>query len=410
MLSKQLQLSFIAFFTILFLSNSANGQDVKDQLLEEGFENVSVAEDSGTLRVAYENRTYRFEPRALASVLEIAGPYASENEFQSLSVLVRHQGLPFVTITTPVDSLNDMIIGELDYSSWRSSVSMTLDTTEAAERLSDEEVTNTTWFQPVFPVGLGMRYQLGNYNNPYRFAFDLEPGVRLPLGKGWMLSSTAAIPLYNDFDDQTDIRPIRATLTKQAVLDEGVLAGISGGLFSKNRVGIHGALQAFLYEEVLSLTLEAGYTTFTDLSGEVSRPQIEDQNYAVYTATATYRWKPYDLDLSVQYGQYLYRDNGVTLRADRYFGEVEIGFFLSKTRLGENAGFQFSIPIFPSKYRNSGAVRVRPAERFPVTYRYRGNDYDARIYDTGITFREEVKEVYPSFILKEMQDYFEVAQ
>lgn len=347
----------------------------------------------------------------MASVLKIAGRFAADHEIDSLSVLIRHNGLPMVHLTTPVDLLNAMIEGELDYQSWTASVSSTLTTDAAEERFIDEEIANPIHFQPIFPVGLSMRYQLGNYNNPYRFAFDLEPGIHLPLWKGWSLSSTIAIPLYIDFDDNNNIRPIRATLTKEAALGEGVLAGVSGGLFGQNRAGVHGALQAFLYEDVFSLTIEAGYTTFTEISGDdVPWLFIEDQDYAVYSATAAYRWKPYNLDLSLQYGQFLYNDYGAVFRADRQFGEVEIGFFLSTTQFDQNAGFHFSIPLFPSKYRNKGPVRIRPAERFPVIYRYRGNGYDAVTYETGIEFKEEAEELYPSFLLNEMKRFFKEGQ
>ncbi len=394
----------IAALSVLFITDNVCSQPLAEQLATHGFENVSVIQKGNHLYVAYENRMYRSEAHALVTVLNYAGQ--SQFAADSLTVIVRQNELPVLAMVTPLSDLRDFLRDDTTYEAWIASATLTLNTRSHIRSAGLRTREESTRLRPVFPVGLGMRYQLGNYNEPYRFAFDLQPELLLPLGRGFTANVRAAIPLYNNFDDNTHVRPSLVTLTRQFLLDDGLYGAVSAGIFGRNRTGVHSALKAFLHEEVFSLTVDAGYTEFTPLTGNVNFPRVEEQPFSFYTLSADYRWRMYDLNMRMQYGRFLYGDHGTRVEVHRHFSEVEIGFFGINTRLGNNFGFFISLPLSPRRYRDMGPVRVRPASRFPVQYRYQGNDFRARSYETGITFDENLMQIYPSFLRNEMKRYF----
>ena len=113
---------------------------------------------------------------------------------------------------------------------------------------------------------------------------------------------------------------------------------------------------------------------------------------------AEYRMRKYDLGLRATYGRFLHEDTGVRFDLLRQFGEVEIGFFALKTERGSDGGFNFSIPIFPSKYLPTGRIRISPAQAFPWEYRYRGLPRGGRRYNTGNRIDAFLKRLNPDYI------------
>jgi len=389
---------------LLLITKIAYAQPLEQQLTEHGFENVSVMQNGSQLYIAYENRVYRSEAHAMATVLKYAGE--SPSAADSLTIIVRHNEIPVLAMVTSLDGLRQFLRHDITYEAWIETTTLTLKTRSHTRAARLQPGESRSRFRPVFPVGLGMRYQLGNYNEPYRFAFDLQPEIQLPLGRGFTARARAAIPLYNNFDDNTHIRPSLVTLTRQFLLDDGLYGAVSAGIFGRNRAGVHSALKAFLHEEVFSLTVDAGYTEYTPVTGNVNFPWIEDQPYSFYTLSADYRWRTYDLNMRMQYGRFLYGDHGTRVEVHRHFSEVEFGFFGIKTSLGNNVGFFISLPLIPRRYHDTGLLRIRPAPRFPVQYRYQGNDFRARDYETGITLDDHLRQIYPSFLKNEMERFF----
>jgi hypothetical protein len=52
-------------------------------------------------------------------------------------------------------------------------------------------------------------------------------------------------------------------------------------------------------------------------------------------------------------------------------------------------------------------LMVRSASHVPFSYRYEGNDLKGRMYRTGIDYPTRLKRVYPSYLLDELEAYFE---
>lgn len=374
------------------------------KLTSIGFENIAVRLTAADLTIAYENRVYRSQHRALAEVLKTVAQ--SGVTADSLHILMLYREQPMSQLSTSLADLRAMVAGEISYHQWQQGSWFTLEHGQTMEELRGLERVQKTRFRPEILAGLGMRYQLGNYNNPYRFAFDLQPELRLPLPYGVTANVRMAVPLYNNFDQNDFIRPSLITLTYERRLYDGVYASATTGIFTRNRKGWHSMLKAFLWEEVFSVTLEGGQTLFTDLTGNPFLRSFEERDFHFYTASADYRWRRYDMNIRAQYGKFLYEDVGLRVDVHRHFGDALFGFFFMDTRFGNNYGFSFSLPFPQRKSVKAGPVRIRTVTHFPITYHYQGNDYRARSHETGITMREALMEFYPSYLRKEMERWF----
>lgn len=386
---------------VLLTAGAVRSQSVASLLERTGLSDIRVIETPDEIRIAYENLDYHSEVRALASVLRVVAASTRSDEVD-VGIFIQSQRIPVAFVGTGLGELRKRLEGALSHEEW-----LAQSTFEMYNREIHGEVPQQgrSWQGMDLGFGVGMRYQLGDYFDPWKFAFDLQPELRIPFGTGWYASVRGAIPMYNNLDLNDYIRPSLATVNKVFRLDEGLYGGVSAGLFGRNRVGIQGKLQAFLWDEVITVTLEGAYTDYTDLTGKVYIEYLENRRFTTYSGGIAHRWKEFDLHTSVRYGNFLYYDSGVIAETYRQFGDLVIGFFYSNTRLGDNIGFRFDIPLVPRRSVNAGPVRVGTSRHFFVTYRYTGGMLDAREFDTGLHFFEVMRQMYPSFLANELRKH-----
>lgn len=357
--------------------------------------------------------------------------------FDTLTILLKQQGVDMVALTTTPDGLRALFRDQDGVEEWSREVKITMMSRQAREiltshpldlrpysREAQSDANQTVRAEQAPPLskdgrlspstlrsidlayGFGIRYQLGNFgtlSDNYRVALDLEPELRLDLPAGLQARARLAIPLHNNFDDNDVVRPSTFTLSKPFGSPDGLFGIASAGLFARNRAGFHLSAIHLIWEERLLMHLEAGHTWFTPLTGNVDFEVEERREFTVFQFGVTARSIRTQTQASLTYGQFLYYDQGVKLDLSRQFGDGEVGFFALETREGRNGGFRFSIPLFPSRYMNPAPARIRPAERVSIAYRYRGGDFLGREYHTGNAFIENVKSYYPDFILYEMK-------
>jgi hypothetical protein len=380
---------------------------ITSTLTSHGFVNVSVSENEGVLLIGYENRRYRSEARGLAEAIRLVMPFMTKQD--SLIFLVRHLGKPMIVMQTSIKPLRAYFDGELSSQEWLALTSWTMDTNSTSARFSDDEVLAKPTLRSLdIPIGLGVRYVLGNFgtlDDNYRMAIDLEPEVRLDLPFGFNAVARLAIPLHNNLDDNTHIRPSLITLMKPIYLRGPTVASVQAGVFTMNRVGAHAQMKRYFMDGVVSVGLEAGYTQYTNMNGRVQVPSMEESSYTVAVLSANWRYKPYDLDVGISYGQFLYQDNGIRIDVNRSVGDSRIGFFAMETDLGRNMGFQFALAIPPRRYAKPIPFRVRPTEHFNIGYRFAAGDRVGRMYDTGNYYFNLLHMYDPDHVKRELVRY-----
>jgi hypothetical protein len=372
-------------------------------LAEHGFEQVSTVASPNHLLVAFENRLYRSQAEALARVFQ----FIAESPMpDSLTVLLLSNSVPMLSVETTSADLKQCLQNAQNCSEWAASLNISRNNPEAEKKIATASVHNPIRFRPELAIGLSTRYRLGNFNNPYRFAFDLEPELRVPLLYGFSATARMVVPLYNyKYDNNTHIRLPLAALTWEGRPAPGLYAAASTGWFTRNRRGWQAQITWEPIMERLSLTADGGQSYFTSLSGRVTRPDLHKKGYSVWGITAALRSRTYGLEARLRYGTYLYSYKGWVASVDRQFNDATIGFFYIKTLKADNYGFRFTLPLLPKRGVKAGPVMIRADHHFPVSYRYGGSRLQARLPDAGIRLNQNLYQLNPSHIRRELLRY-----
>ena len=365
-----------------------------------GFDKVSSSISNKMLCLHFENRYWRSDAKAIYEILDAIDESVIRTD--SLRIHLMNDSMVFLSIETKRSEIRKLLLGEINYQTWVTNSSFILG--DSVSSINHKPTSKTSH---LLEFGLTPQYQLGNYNNPLRLRLEITPELTALLPFGVRFRGGIGLPVYNDLDQNRTVRLSHLSLTRQFQVQPGLYGGVSAGFFSRNRAGAHIQFTQYLWDERFSFTYQGGYTRFSSAMGAVDDLFVEDQPYVVSTVAAEYRWKKYHLDLNIEYGQFLYYDSGFKMDVQRYFGETIIGMFVLQTRRGTNYGFHVSIPLFPRKGARVSGLMVRSASHVPFSYRYEGNDLKGRMYRTGIDYPTRLKRVYPSYLLDELEAYFE---
>ena len=378
--------------TALFLPAAAAqeggwAQEVSRRLEQLGMLHVRAWEGDGHRYVGLEQGRYRFAPRGLAEALRLIPQQEGAIGTDTLSIVVYSRALPLLALRS--------VGGEPLSASWERGA--------LAARLQAVHPLQPATGRLELLLSPGLRYQLGNFDYPVQAAVDLQAGWDYLFRPGWSLQGMVALPLSNTYDEKTRFRLERAVLVHDHTLAGRAFVSLSAGIFSLNRAGGHLSARCWLPDERFSLRLDAGLTRFTGLTGPVAFEEEEKRSLPLLIGGLEYHWRRYALSVRVSAGRFLYQDEGVLVELFRQMGEYRVGFFGSATSAGENIGFQWSLPLFPARYGLPGRVRLRVAEQFPLSYRYRGLNRDARRYHAGGLLTEQLYFFYPRFFVGEMR-------
>jgi hypothetical protein len=409
-MSKTSLIIFLILLSTVSIAAAEGTSTFADALQRTGFVNIRTAEQGAGLVVAAENRRYRSPARGLAEILRQSRAHLDGAD--SLHVVMLHQTMPVLRVSTSSDDLRALLNGALDYTAWSTRSRFTMEVSRQMASLNDAQVRAT----PVLrswdvAVGSTVRYQLGNYgsrSDNYRVAVDLEPELRLDLPAGVQARARLAVPVWNNFDNNTHVRPAVLSLSRPFRASDALFGVVSAGVFTRNRAGVHASLMQYVSDERFRIGFDIGHTTFTPINGRVAIPAAERQDYTVYQAVAGWHLRRHRLDLSARYGMFLYRDQGVRLDMTRSFGDGDVGFFLLSGSNGRNGGFRFRIALPPRTYIRPIPARIRPAEGFNLGYRYEGGGFDIREYETGNRAIIDLSLYYPALVLFELEQYIAV--
>ncbi|MFP4469447.1 MAG: YjbH domain-containing protein [Bacteroidales bacterium] len=365
----------------------------------QGFENVfAQAEADNVLQIRYENRRYRFEPYALARVLEIVG-----NNFNSpviLHITVLHQTIPMVVVQLPLQAYLEWKSGAISLEQFSTKCRFTMDT---EPNPTQGKPANPSFYKPDLVVIPNWRAQFGDFDRPVQSNINLIPEVNLLLGKGLSVNAQLIIPVQYNFlydDDEHELRPGNITINQLIRLKDEFFVSATAGFFNLNRAGVNLELKKYFAEGKLAIGTNVGLTRYHSFTGREALP-YETSNFLTAFLTAEYRHLAYDLTGRIQAGNFLYNDPGVRFEVLRQFGEVQIGFFaLINTKEDLNGGFNFSIPIPPRKYSRIKYFRIRPSEAFSWEYRAKGFPTSGIMYKTGHQLFDLMLEFNPDYMKK----------
>ncbi len=371
---------------------------LKSQLIKKGFENVAVIWADKNVTVTYENRIYRHEVRGIQEVLRLVLPLAKEA--MAITLIPQNRKIPLGAITVPVNGRQTLSNGHSSNEDFASAMQVALDVDSIWRKIKAIPQANSSLRKFDIVVHPQFKAQFGNYDDPVKSQINLVPEINTFLWKGMSLSAQLIIPLQNELEEEgNDWRPGLLTLNQTLRLPRNYFLSATMGYFTQQRYGFDLEIKKYFINGKASLGANVGYTGYASyLKGAWYYSTMDVLTTLV---DAEYRVAPFDLIMRATYGKFLYQDRGGRLDILRQFGEVDIGFFVSKTQSGTNGGFNFAIPIFPPKYLPLGSLRIRPALYFPWEYRYWGileSGASGYRYKTGNRLGDFMKRINPDYV------------
>ncbi len=322
--------------------------DLLSVLAAEGFENLSVQKESdgGGIRIAFENRRYRWDVTGLGVLLA----KASAEQEGRLVVVPLHTGVPMARIEVEAADYRAFVRGEMSEDEIFSRMTVT---NRVEGTVGD--TSNSSYGKVDLTFAPGVRLNLVTPAPPGTFhggELRLNPGVYAGLWRGLTFDGTYSYPLSSNKP-----KIARAAATANARAGEQGYVQAQAGRLSEDLDGFvaHFSYQSQDGRHHVGLTgAYAGY------------PEMERS--ASYQFAYSWRPLPEDVVLTASMGRFLAGDQGYTLGLVSGFGETSVEFFWTKTDASRVLGAGFTVPLGWSRQPYPGPVRLRFRNAFRFLY------------------------------------------
>lgn len=376
-------------------------------LKNTGWLNLHIYADGDRLLIAYENRLYRFEARAIKALVNQVAPIIGKR-YQHLELVVLSRGEPIIGVTLSLSAWNDFQKDEQSFPVFAKSIETSLDVQKSWQLLRDRTVRHSGAYRIDAFLDPQLKMGLGGYPKPVLAQINLLPTANVFLWRGAQFTLQSIVPIINQLPIPEDklFRPGLIAFNQYLRLPGNSFVGFSAGYFTNYSYGAEVELTKFFLNGRLIWRGKAGYTGYASypqrLRFEKPVPgwQISSLNYLDYQSSLEYRLAKYDFVMKVEAGRYLYFQNAVRVSAVRQFKETDLGFFAMKNDKGINYGFQVSLPIFPKKYGKPKLVQFRPGKAFDYTYT--ATQATLESYRTGNDIYGFFKKLNPLFIKNQL--------
>jgi hypothetical protein len=376
-------------------------------LEKTGWLNLHIYADGDRLLIAYENRLYRFEARAIKALVNQVAPIIG-NRYRQLDLVVMSRNEPLIGISLSLQAWNDFQKDEQSFPAFAKSIETTLDVQKNWQLLRGQTVRHPGAYRIDAFLDPQLKMGLGGYPKPILAQINLLPTANVFLWRGAQLTLQTIVPVLNQLPIPEDklFRPGLIAFNQYFRLPGASFVGLSAGYFTNYSYGAEIELSKFFLNGRLIWRGKAGYTGYASypqrlrLEKPVPGWQISSLNYLDYQSSLEYRLAKYDFVMKVEAGRYLYFQNSVKVSAVRQFKETDLGFFAMKNDKGVNYGFQVSVPIFPKKYGKPKLVQFRPGKAFDYTYT--ATQATLESYRTGNDIYGFFKKLNPLFIKNQL--------
>jgi len=374
----------------LYAQQSINSYAINNLLIKDGFENVSSVLNDTLIVVAFENRRYRDNGRAIAEVLLKLGENFQQSKPIDFNLILLYQKVPMLLIRVNSQDYDNLKNQVIDMEEFNARMLVTTNYISEFNLLKEKKGENPSVFKPDIVVIPQIKTQFGNFDNPVQSNINLIPELNFQLTKGLSFKGQLIIPLQNDFffdEEGKEVRPGNITVNQFVRLEDDFFINVTGGFFDKNRAGINLEIRKNIADGKFGIGSSIGYTTGYSYTG-YQTVYLDYEKYLTALLELEYRYFPFDLTGTLQVGNFLYNSFGARFDVLRQFGEVNIGFFALFASGDFNGGFKLAIPLPPRKYTKLKYVRIRPSHRFAWEYKARGFYRSGTMYKTGHRLHE----------------------
>ena len=229
-------------------------------------------------------------------------------------------------------------------------------------------------------MGVDFNYRDIFYDKVYDFLIYLTPGVKWYMGKGWMAAAQVLVPVVNDYGDYYKrVRLNMAVLSKEMrTADKRWWLKVSGGLFDEERYGLD-LKGAYIVNSWMALEAQAGLTGRCSMADGWTASTPERLTGLV---GADFYLKPWNTELRVRGGRFVYEDVGGQAELMRHFRHCTVGLYGEYSDKAQwNGGFKV-VMMVPPYSRKRRRVNFRPATNFRLTYNVEAEAYSNKMYMT----------------------------
>ncbi len=344
------------------ISESADEESLErmaSRLASLGFTNIIVKAKDDLLNVKYENRRFRLEEEAWATVLLWSSIYAPK-EISRFRIVTRKEQQFIVVTEFNREDIFSFVNGEIGQADFARRIKVFDYEPPGYEFEKTTSLHNSSALTTDIYISPANKVNLGEFFEPVKHRTGLALSQKTSFGSGLSLQSRLEIPLINTLDKRDAPFMTQATLSMNKVFPESIYAMTSAGYFGEHRYGVKAEIRKFIQQSQFDMGIE----------GALVRDRYYDEDFEMGLFSVAGRHPLYDLTFRFSTGKFLLGDKGWMLETKRYLGSNEVAFFVYDTdATGTEAGVRFSIPLMGYQEGNASKVRFTPAPFFRYEYR-----------------------------------------
>ena len=324
---------------------SFESQQLKQALINDGFENIVVGFNSNTVFVNFENSVFnRNDIDAIGLVLGRISEIITA-EHSQFNVQLAKTDIPLIAIKGSVANYREFITAgvapDLDIKQGKATIPSGVTWAGMAEA--------SPYFKPRLELSPVLSNTYATEYGVLDYSLGIKADIDLPLwqGAGINVAAQTIVEESDDFE-QWGVFDIYS-------LDEGIVNAsfyqgfaLPYGFYNQTQLGIFTDYYdyKFISNETAWLSPEGRHKITAKLAYFDYQDYQASREYQ--TLSYQYNWIEQDVTLHATAGNYFYGDSGVKLESRFWFGDAYIGIFYQNTDT-QKAGVALNIPLTPRK-------------------------------------------------------------
>ena len=377
-----------------------------EELQRRGYENIAVSVADSCVSVWCENRSLRFTS---VWIMEAAVLAADIPDARRVRIIAQKFAQPVVALEADQSDIRSWTAGDMPTDAFSRRITVEYDGTAHPS----SPVTNRSVRRVDLVLGPGrFLSEFGLEHDYVRVHIDMNVTARSTIVPGVEASGGGFLPLHRighnpvggDYRNE-EIRPGSVSLSYLRPWGAASFSTLTVGMFEQgsryyDNYGAVLDVRRYTRDGKWSFGVSLAsigffaYVVDDEPDGRIRQWVLErgGPKHFRYLALLSYRFAPYDVELTARWGRFIGGDRGWRFDMTRRFGEILISVYAIKsngdfdvvywttddhTRL--LGGVALSIPLPPRRRAIPARFRVVPAEAFSWSYRYRTGQVGAQI-------------------------------
>lgn len=362
----------------------ANGwgqqENVVEELVNHGFENVRWIENEDECIYTIENNVYKAQGVGISKAIDIIQKHGLPTD-KRCKIIVTHLEVPELSLTYHSGRNDSTAIG--CKAGWETSYEIG----QSWESIKKEEAKNSSRFKVDILVYPQLSFKNLIITQIYQVLFTLNPAIEVSLWPGMKFTGQLIVPVYNDGYGylQDKVHPGFITLSQQFRLPYNIKGKATIGYFNADRYGADLMLFYPFKDDRFSLEGRIGAAAIGYWDG--FRLHYDTEFSTTWSLGVNFYWPKYNTSFSLKGEQYLMGEKGLKFEMTRHFRYASVGFYAQKAKeANTNGGFRIQVLLPPYKYKrfkNKYIPRLNTSYNMGIVYNAGNERYYYRQYRTA---------------------------